>query len=187
MNPGSLFLLAALTGMSILPSRTDTPASLSTMPSSCAFFRMAVILLEMVPSFSLRDLRMEYSSSDAVSFTSPYLSRIPSILLCISGKLRMRELILLRFGYTPSFMPSKNEVTFLSVSSIVLSLRSDSRSIADELLSSGLRKSMQSMNPPDGNPSSNIIMRRISSVRSSLLRMCAWLVEKVSVAVLSTA
>ena len=93
----------------------------------------------------------------------------------------------LRFGYTPSFMPSKKDVTFLSVSSMVLSFLRDRRSMAAELLSSGLRKSMQSMKPPDGKPSSNIIMRRISSVRSSLLRMCDGFVEKVSVAVLSAA
>ena len=99
----------------------------------------------------------------------------------------MRELILLRLGYTPSFIPSKNDVTFRRVSSIVLSLRSERRSIAAELVSRGLRKSMQSMKPPDGKLSSNIIMRRISSVRRSLLRICDGLVEKVSVAVLSTA
>ena len=34
MNPAIFFLLAALTGISILPSRTETPVSLSTMPSS---------------------------------------------------------------------------------------------------------------------------------------------------------
>ena len=93
----------------------------------------------------------------------------------------------LRFGYTPSLMPSKNDVTFLRVSNMVLSFLRDRRSIAAELLSSGLRKSMQSMKPPDGKLSSNIMMRRISSVRSSLLRMCDGLVEKVSVAVLSAA
>ena len=93
----------------------------------------------------------------------------------------------LRFGYTPSFMPSKNDVTFLRVSSMVLSFLRDRRSIAAELLSSGLRKSMQSMKPPDGKLSSNIMMRRISSVRSSRLRMCDGFVEKVSVAVLSAA
>ena len=70
---------------------------------------------------------------------------------------------------------------------MVLSFLMDSRSIAAELLSRGLRKSMQSMKPPDGKLSSNIMMRRISSVRSSLLRMCDGLVEKVSVAVLSAA
>ena len=110
-----------------------------------------------------------------------------SILRCTSGKLRICELMRLRFGYTPSLMPSKNEVTLRRVSSMVLSFLMDRRSIAAELLSSGFRKSMQSMNPPDGKLSSNIIMRRISSVRSSLLRMCAGLVEKVSVAVLSAA
>ena len=84
-------------------------------------------------------------------------------------------------------MPSKNAVTLRKVSSIVFSFLSDMRSIAEELLSSGFRKSMQSMNPPEGKLSSNIIIRRISSVRSSLLRMCEGLVEKVSVAVLSAA
>ena len=34
MNPAIFFLFAALTGISIFPSRTDTPVSLSTMPSS---------------------------------------------------------------------------------------------------------------------------------------------------------
>ena len=43
------------------------------------------------------------------------------------------------------------------------------------------------MKPPDGKPSSNIMMSLISSVRRSLLRIFAALVEKVSVAVLSTA
>ena len=55
MNPGMRFLFAALTGISIFPSLTDTPASLSTMPSSCAFLRMALILREMAPSFSRSD------------------------------------------------------------------------------------------------------------------------------------
>ena len=84
-------------------------------------------------------------------------------------------------------MPSKNDVTLRRVSSIVLSLRMDMRSIAEELLSSGFRKSMQSMNPPEGKLSSNIMIRRISSVRSSLFLICEGLVEKVSVAVLSAA
>lgn len=46
---------------------------------------------------------------------------------------------------------------------------------------------MQSMKPPDGKLSSNIMMRRISSVSSRRLRMWEGLVEKVSVAVLSAA
>ena len=110
-----------------------------------------------------------------------------SILRCTSGKLSTRDDILLRLGYTPSFMPSKKFVTFLKVSSIVRSLRSDIRSIADELLSSGLRKSIQSMNPPEGKPSSNIMISRISSVRSRRLRIWASFVENVSAAVLSAA
>ena len=93
----------------------------------------------------------------------------------------------LRCGYTPSLTPLKKFVTFLRVSSMVLSFLSDMRSIAEELLSSGLRKSMQSMNPPDGKLSSNIMMSLISSVSTSLLRISAGSVEKVSVAVLSVA
>ena len=58
MNPGIFFLLAALTGMSILPSRTVTEAPSSAIPSSFARRRMILIRLEMVPSLSLRDLRM---------------------------------------------------------------------------------------------------------------------------------
>ena len=54
MNPGIRFLLAALTGISIFPSLIDTPASLSTMPSSCAFLRIALILRDIAPSFSCR-------------------------------------------------------------------------------------------------------------------------------------
>ena len=112
---------------------------------------------------------------------------IDSILRCTSGKPIIGALILLRLGYTPSLMLSKNDVTLRSVSSIVLSFLKDIRSMAAELRSSGLRKSMQSMNPPDGKLSSNIMIRRISSVRSSLLRIWDGLVEKVSVAVLSAA
>ena len=95
--------------------------------------------------------------------------------------------ILFRFGYTPSFTSSKKAVTLRRVSSIVLSLRIEIRSIAAELVSSGLRKSIQSMKPPEGKLSSNIMISLISSVRRSLLRIFAALVEKVSVAVLSTA
>ena len=122
-----------------------------------------------------------------MSFTSPYLSSMVSILRCTSGKPMIGAAILLRLGYTPSFTPLKKDVTFLSVSSIVLSFLSDMRSMAEEVLSSGLRKSMQSMNPPDGKLSSNIMISLISSVRSSLLRISAWSAEKVSVAVLSDA
>lgn len=89
----------------------------------------------------------------------------------------------LRLGYTSSFTPSKNEMTLRRVSSIVLSFLREMRSIAEELLSRGLRKSMQSMKPPDGKLSSNIMIRRISSVRRSLLRICLTSVENVSVAV----
>ena len=46
---------------------------------------------------------------------------------------------------------------------------------------------MQSMNPLDGNPSSNIMMSLISSVSSSLFLIIDVFVEKVSVAVLSAA
>ena len=70
---------------------------------------------------------------------------------------------------------------------MVLSFLSDMRSMAEELLSSGFRKSMQSMNPPDGKLSSNIMISLISSVSSSLLRICPALVQNVSVAVLSAA
>ena len=112
---------------------------------------------------------------------------MPSILLCTSGNPMIGADILFRLGYTPSFTSSKNEVTLRRVSSMVLSLRIEIRSMAAELVSSGLRKSIQSMKPPDGKPSSNIMMSLISSVRRSLLRIFAALVEKVSVAVLSTA
>ena len=107
--------------------------------------------------------------------------------LCTSGKPMIGAAMRLRLGYTPSLTSSKKEVTLRRVSSMVLSFRSESRSIAAELLSSGLRKSMQSMKPPDGKLSSNIIMSLISSVRRSLLRIFPGLLEKVSVAVLSAA
>ena len=84
-------------------------------------------------------------------------------------------------------MSSKKAVTFLRVSSIVLSFLKDKRSIADEVLSNGFRKSMQSMNPPDGNESSNIMMSLISSVRSRRFLICDALFEKVSVAARSVA
>ena len=84
-------------------------------------------------------------------------------------------------------MPSKNDVTLRKVSSIVRSFLSETRSIAEELLSSGFRKSMQSMKPPDGKLSSNIMISLISSVSNSLFLMVAALVEKVSAAVLSEA
>ncbi len=183
MNPGIFFLCAALTGMSILPSLTDTPASVSTMPSAWALFSIALILLDMAPSFSCSERLISYRSSDAVSFTSPYLSRIESMRFWTSGNDRMGELMRLRLGYTSSFTPSKNEMTLRRVSSMVLSFLREMRSIAEELLSRGLRKSMQSMKPPDGKLSSNIMIRRISSVRRSLLRICLTSVENVSVAV----
>ena len=98
MKPAIFFLFAALTGISILPSRTETPASESTIPSSCAFLRIALIRREIAPSFSLSDFLISYSSSDAVSLTSPYLSMIPSIFLCTSGKFMMWDDIRLRLG-----------------------------------------------------------------------------------------
>ena len=59
--------------------------------------------------------------------------------------------------------------------------------MAEELLSSGFRKSMQSMKPPDGNPSSNIMMSLISSVSIRRLRISPALLENTSAAVLSAA
>ena len=187
MNPAIFFLFAALTGISILPSRTDTPASLSTIPSSWAFFRIALMRRDIAPSFSRRDFRISYRMSDAVSFTSPYLSTMPSIRLWTSGKFITCADILFRLGYTPSFTPSKKFVTFRSVSSMVLSLRRDTRSMAEDVFSSGFRKSMQSMNPPDGKESSNIMISLISSVRSRRPRICPPFVEKFSFAALSAA
>ena len=110
-----------------------------------------------------------------------------SILRCTSGNPMIGALILLRLGYTPSFTLSKNDVTLRRVSSIVLSLRIGSRSIADELLSRGLRKSMQSMKPPEGKLSSNIIISLISSVSRSLFLICPAFVQNVSEAVLPAA
>ena len=78
-KPCSFLLLAELTGMSIFPSRMTTDASLSTMPSLCAFFNMMPILLEMAPSLSLSFRRMSYNSSDAVSLTLPNLSSMESM------------------------------------------------------------------------------------------------------------
>ena len=141
----------------------------------------------MVPSVSLRLFRIEYNSSEAVSFTSPYLSTMDSILLRTFGKPIIGALILLRFGYTPSLTSSKKAVTLCRVSSIVLSFRRDIRSIAAELFSNGTRKSMQSMNPPQGKLSSNIIISLISSVSSSLFLILAASVQNSSVATLSDA
>ena len=87
----------------------------------------------------------------------------------------------------PSRISSKNEVTLRRVSSMVRSFLSEMRSIAEELLSRGLRKSMQSMNPPDGNPSSNIMISLISSVRRRRLRILPGSVQNSSVAALSAA
>ena len=70
---------------------------------------------------------------------------------------------------------------------MVRSFLSDTRSIAEELLSRGFRKSMQSMKPPDGKLSSNIIISLISSVRRRRLRIFPGFAEKCSLAVLSAA
>ena len=78
-------------------------------------------------------------------------------------------------------------MTFLRVSSMVLSFLRDIRSMAAELFSRGIRKFMQSMKPLEGKLSSNIMISLISSVSTSLLRIAEGSLEKVSVAVLSAA
>ena len=75
-NPWIFLLLAELTGISIFPSRITTEASLSTIPSDWAFFSNMLMRFDTAPSFSLSFFLISYSSSDAVSFTLPNLSRI---------------------------------------------------------------------------------------------------------------
>ncbi len=97
-SPGIFFLFDALTGMSSFPSLTERLASESIMPSAWACFNIAFARFEMADSFDFKDLRICRRLSDAVSFTSPNLSRMVSILRCTSGKHMTFWLICFRFG-----------------------------------------------------------------------------------------
>ena len=151
--------------MSILPSLTDTDASASATPSSWALRRIAWIRRDTALSLSLIDRRMAYSSSDALSRTSPYLSSIPSILLRISGKDRTAEAMSLSNGYCPSLQPLKKFSILRRASSEVRSMAREGRSIWEKGLRSGTRKGMQSPKPDVGNDASNIRITLISSAR----------------------
>ena len=84
--PGKLLLLRAFTGMSILPSLTETPASSSAILSSFAFFRMLSILLLTEFWYWLSSLDILSSSADAESLMLPFLSSMESIFAPIAGK-----------------------------------------------------------------------------------------------------
>ena len=144
-------------------------------------------------------LQMIMEKPCQILFMDPYMEDMDGSMLAreikellpkvniISGNARICALMRLRLGYTSSLTPSKNPTTLRRVSSMVLSFLRDMRSMAEELLSRGLRKSMQSMKPPDGNPSSNIMISLISSVRTRRLRISEALLENLSFAVLSAA
>ena len=87
----------------------------------------------------------------------------------------------------PSFIPAKNAEIFERVPIIVLSLPVQSRSMLYPSFRRGFRKGRASMYPVVGKVSSNITMRRISSVRRSLWRILRGSEENCSDATLSAA
>ena len=80
----------------------------------------------------------------------------------------------------PSLVPEKKWTILRVVSIRVPSFARLSTSMRDPSFCKGLRKGMASMYPVVGKASSNIIMRRISSVRTSLRRMVSADVENSS-------
>ena len=87
----------------------------------------------------------------------------------------------------PSFMPAKNDDTLASVPIMVRSFPTESRSMLYPSFSSGFRNGSASMYPVVGKDSSNITIRRISSVSRSLWRMMPGSVENCSDATRSAA
>ena len=87
----------------------------------------------------------------------------------------------------PSFIPEKNAVILRSVSSIVLNLPNDIRSIFDPESSSILRKTVQSIYPLAGKDSSNMTINLISSVSCSLFFISEGFVENSSLSTIVAA
>ena len=129
--------------------------------------------------------RMVYNSSEALSRTSPYLSRISSILRRTSGKDSTAEAISLSSGYCPSLQPLKKARILRRASREPRSTISDGKSIWENGLRSGTRKGMQSPKPELGNPGSNIKITRISSARPRRRSISAGSMDTISPSALS--
>ena len=179
-KPGIFFLFPTATGISILPSRTETDASSSATPSSCALRNIAWILREMAPSFSRIERRISKRASLALSLTSPKRSRMVSMRWETSGNVNIGSDIFFRQGYSPSPVFLKKFNILRSVSRVSLNLARDMVSIWEYPACNGIRKGIQSIKPESGKEDSNICMSLISSVRLSLCSISFLLVEKAS-------